>query len=92
MRNRAERRHYNWMKARRKRKIAKEIYRSFNNESWEYYDNLHQYSKNKIHCSRPMCANKTNRKRRNWYGRTYDPPIRDIRKIEKLDYSLEEGE
>ena len=87
-RTRAERRHNNVSKAIRKERIVKEIYSNF--DGW--YDNLHQYSKNKIHCSCPMCASKTNRKRRNWYGRAYDPPIRDIRKIEKLDYNLEEGE
>ena len=91
MRTRAERRHNNWSKARRKRRIAKEIYWTYHESDWEYYNNLHQYSKNKIHCSCPMCASKTNRKRRNWYGAAYDPPIRDIRQIEKLNYSLKEG-
>ena len=49
-------------KALRKRRIAKEIY----HESTEhpYYDNLHQYSKNKIHCSCPMCSPKTRNKGR----------------------------
>ena len=36
-------------KALRKRRIAREIC------GWEMYDNLHQYSKNKVHCSCPMC-------------------------------------
>lgn len=40
-------------KALRKRRIAREIC------GWEMYDNLHQYSKNKIHCSCPLCAGKT---------------------------------
>ena len=40
-------------KALRKRRIAREIC------GWEYYDNLHQYSKNKIHCSCGLCRAKT---------------------------------
>ena len=51
----AERRHNNVTKALRKRKICKHY-------GWDYYDNLHQYSKNKIHCSCPLCAIKTNTK------------------------------
>ena len=49
-------------KALRKRRIAKEIY----HESPEhpYYDNLHQYSKNKIHCDCPCCSPKTRNKGR----------------------------
>ena len=86
MRTRAERRHNSWSKARRKRNICRAAYH------FEWYDNLHQYSKNKIHCSCPMCASKTNRKRKNWYGVGYNPPVRDKRQIEKLDYDLEEGE
>lgn len=44
-------------KALRKRRLDKEV-------SWgcPFYDNLHQYSKNKIHCSCPMCSAKTNNK------------------------------
>ena len=39
-------------KARRKQWIVKHCY------GWDYYDNLHQYSKNKIHCSCPLCQAK----------------------------------
>ena len=47
MRNRAEKRHNDWKKAIRKRRIDRFLdgtspYRQ------DYYDNLHQYSKNKI--------------------------------------------
>ena len=53
-------------KALRKRRLAEAIYRSWKNrneeEAWEYYDNLHQYSKNKIHCSCPLCSAKTRNK------------------------------
>ena len=51
MRNMAEKRHNDWRKAIRKRKIVEEVYQW--SEGW--YDNLHQYSKNKIHCSCPLC-------------------------------------
>ena len=47
-------------KALRKRRIAREIC------GWEMYDNLHQYSKNKIHCSCPLCRAKTNMKNMKW--------------------------
>lgn len=39
----------NWKHALRKRRIAREVLK------WDYYSNLHQYSKNKIHCSCPLC-------------------------------------
>ena len=38
-----------WKHATRKQRTAKHCY------GWDYYDNLHQYSKNKIHCSCPLC-------------------------------------
>lgn len=49
-------------KALRKRRLARGIYHSWGNPEWEYYDNLHQFSKNKIHCSCPMCSTKTRNK------------------------------
>lgn len=39
-------------KARRKQWIAQHCC------GWTSYDNLHQYSKNKIHCSCPLCNGK----------------------------------
>lgn len=58
-----------WRKALRKRRIDSAI-------CWGghlMYDNLHQYSKNKIHCSCPMCSPKTNNKgkRRLKHGNYY---------------------
>ena len=49
-----KRRKHNVSKALRKRNIVKNAY------GWEegYYSSLHQYSKNKIHCSCPMCSAK----------------------------------
>ena len=65
MRTRAERRHNDKKKALRKRYITRNAY-----EIQEYYNNLHQYSKNKIHCSCPMCTQKTNnRGRHKYYGK-----------------------
>ena len=59
-RTRAERRHLNIKKALRKQAIAKHYPLFIGDERYSYYDNLHQYSKNKIHCSCPMCSTKTN--------------------------------
>ena len=46
--DRAYCRRMNWRKALRKRRIV-------HNHGYDFYDNLHQYSKNKIHCSCPDC-------------------------------------
>lgn len=81
-------------KALRKRRIAREIY-SHGSYTCEYYDNLHQYSKNKIHCSCPMCSAKTRNKGKR--GRTahgWNPSKNfkhsDLRKLVRLDYVEEE--
>ena len=72
------------LKALRKRRIDHDIHCCYYYRDTEkdpeagYYKNLHQYSKNKIHCSCPMCASKTNRKRKGNYK------ISDIRKLQKL--------
>ena len=82
MRNRAEKRHNDWKKAIRKKKII-------NAYGWDYYDNLHQYSKNKIHCSCPMCSAKTKNKgkKRLKHG-NYSPSINykisEKRKIDSM--------
>lgn len=82
MRNTAEKRHNDWKKAIRKKKII-------NAYGWDYYDNLHQYSKNKIHCSCPLCRSKTNNKgsrfgpRENW-------SIADTRRIEEMEEQMME--
>ena len=56
--SRARTRYYMWRKARRKQRLDHEL--SWGN--YYFYDNLHQYSKNKIHCSCPMCSPKTRNK------------------------------
>ena len=83
MRTLAEKRHNDVKKALRKRNICREAYK------WEYYNNLHQYSKNKIHCSCPICSAKTNVQSIYKHGRKNWKPS-DIRKINKLNYSIEE--
>ena len=55
----ANKRYHDVTKALRKRRIA-QSYSLFAFTGW--YNNLHQYSKNKIHCSCPMCTAKTNTK------------------------------
>lgn len=73
---RAIHRKNNVHKAIRKRKIATKIYKT------SYYDNLHQYSKNKIHCSCPLCA--FNHKKNGYVNY----PISDIRRISSMNYQL----
>lgn len=71
MRSTAEKRHNDWKKAIRKRKIVNEVY------CWPegWYDNLHQYSKNKVHCSCPLC--------RGW-EKHGEATISDLRKLEEM--------
>lgn len=82
-------------KAERKRRIARRIYRSWNSGfNWEYYDNLHQYSKNKIHCSCPHCSSKTRNKGRrksNNYQRALNYKPSDLRKILAMDADMSES-
>lgn len=81
MRNLAEKRHNDWKKAIRKRKII-------NAYGIDYYDNLHQYSKNKIHCSCPLCRAKTAKTKqvldggKNW-------SISDQRKINSMKEQIQ---
>lgn len=53
MKTRAERRKDDYNKAIRKKNIVE------HNHGYSRYDNLHQYSKNKVHCSCPLCSAKT---------------------------------
>lgn len=87
MRTRAERRHNDWRKAIRKHRIDTEVSGRPSGVIPDLYDNLHQYSKNKIHCSCGMCAcwRKTNNKGRKRkihgnYAPSYNPSMRDRRK------------
>ena len=89
-RSRAFTRHMAITKAKRKRKIAEEVY--CYGKEFPYYDNLHQYSKNKIHCSCLLCSQKTKnkgQKRHNRYSPSINYKISDKRKIMKLQDSFD---
>ena len=79
MRTTAEKRHNDWKKAIRKRKIVNNVYRW--PEGW--YDNLHQYSKNKIHCSCPLCRGLT---------KAGKNTISDRRKLEEMKDQILDNE
>ena len=89
MRPTAEKRHNDYKKAIRKRRIDRETKPS----GWEHdwYDNLHQYSKNKIHCSCPLCSCKTNNKGKkgNW-EHTPNWSISVRRQLDAMNYEDEE--
>lgn len=88
---------YNRDVSRRKALRKKHISDNFWHHAAEYpyYDNLHQYSKNKIHCSCPMCSqkskNKGKRARKN-YNPTHNFKASDVRKFEKMDNEIQEEE
>lgn len=86
MESRALNRYKSYVKAKRKQQLAKEIY--YDGANRPYYDNLHQYSKNKIHCSCPVCSAKTKNKGRksNNYNPTHNHKISEKRKIMAMDY------
>lgn len=74
------------LKALRKQRIDRAVYPY---SEYDWYNNLHQYSKNKIHCSCPMCSTKTRNKGHSRYkgmvpGINYK--ISDIKKIQRLEY------
>lgn len=73
-------------KALRKRNIDRQL----SYDGSEMYDNLHQYSKNKIHCSCPMCSAKTRNKGKRRIAKCYAPSINykisDLRKQQAMDY------
>ena len=95
MSGRAYNRDVSRRKALHKRRIAREIYRYWkrygtDDDNWEYYNNLHQYSKNSIHCSCPACSSKTrNKGRRRYKAGNYAPHINykasDLRKMISMD-------
>ena len=97
-RGRAWRRYKNYTKAKRKRYL--DFYNiywwhqkysnnplDFSGQYVGYYDNLHQYSKNKIHCSCPMCSAKTTNKRAKkvFYAPSWNPTMTDLRKEMAMD-------
>ena len=92
----ARNREVSYRKALRKRRIAREVY-SYGNYICEYYDNLHQYSKNKIHCSCPDCSAKTRnkgnrRKKSGNYSDSIHYKFSDLKKVYAMENDLiEEG-
>ena len=80
-------------KAKRKKRICDYYYW---NREYPYYDNLHQYSKNKIHCSCPMCSAKTRNKGHRRKRKNYAPAINyrrmDMRRQMAMTADLESYE
>ena len=100
-RTRAERRHNDFTKAKRKWRldldtaleISQQPFDKENNNPylgrfWLMYNNLHQYSKNKIFCSCWMCSKKTNPK--NIHGVSNNWSISDRRKLEDMNSQEQE--
>lgn len=82
----AEKRHNDWKKAIRKRQIDRDTQGSSHHKQ-DMYDNLHQYSKNKVHCSCSMCSPKTTKSKRPYShggkgGKNWSPA--DARKVEEM--------
>ena len=81
---------------RRKRDFVHAIRKMAKCDKFPWYDNLHQYSKNKIHCSCPMCSPKTRNKGNRRHGargweHSINYKISDLRKHKDMDYQEEEA-
>ena len=81
-------------KALRKRTISRYDY-YYRVEEKDYYDNLHQYSKNKVHCSCPACQTKTRNKghrryRKGGYHRAINYKRQDLVRMIEMDQDIEE--
>ena len=76
--NRGRRRKLNFSKAKRKKKICHILY------GYDLYEHDNQYSKNKVHCSCPMCSAKSNSK----YGKNWTHS--DLKKIASMNSQLKE--
>ena len=96
MRNRAEKRHNDWKKAIRKRRIDRET----SDSTQDTFDNLHQYSKSHIRCGCGMCKrySKTNNKgpRKRKIHANYAPSknwsVRDRKKITEMQDQILDNE
>lgn len=80
-------------KAMRKKRISDHYWSS---RDHSYYDNLHQYSKNKIHCSCSMCSRKTRnkgkrREKRGNYSRSLCYKASDLRRILSMDDKMRDS-
>lgn len=89
--DRAYHRSKSWSKALRKYHIDRDRTADHNWGLW--YNNLHQYADNKIHCSCPMCSSKTNNKNRSG-ARGWEPSknwsISDQRKLNNMISQVED--
>jgi len=88
----AEKRHNDWKKAIRKCRLDRELDASNRNHK-DIYPHLHQYSKNKIHCSCPLCNPKTAKTKKPYghggrSGKNWSP--NDQRKIEDMKEQSQE--
>lgn len=99
-RPRAWRRYKDYTKAKRKREIDLAVswyptfWPGFSDGEYTFpkrgmYKNLHQYSKNKIHCSCPDCSPRTRNKGRHRNTKKYAPSINysmmDLKKQQSMD-------
>lgn len=84
--SRAETRHQCWRHAIRKQRLVRALQR------FDWYDNLHQYSKNKIHCSCPLCRAKTRNKgkHRSRLAAGLHWDYRDQKRIDSMNQQLNE--
>ena len=91
--DRAYTRAKSWTKALRKYHIDRN--KSGSGTYIPMYDNLHQFSFNKIHCSCNLCSAKTNNKKHNG-PRGWEPSknwsISDQKKINSMESQVEELE
>lgn len=88
-RTRAYNRDMSYRKACKRKRISDECGHRYVNAE-PYYDNLHQYSKNKVHCSCTICSRKTKNKGKKRsvhgnYDRSYNWKNSDLRKIISMD-------
>ena len=72
--NRAERRKSDWHHALHRWRMSP-----------EWYTVLHRYSKGKIHCSCPLCATKSKKRRKVAYGSRINWRLADMRRMIEMD-------
>lgn len=85
--SRAYNRQMSRRKALRKRRISEQYYGI--DREHPYYNNLHQYSKNKIHCSCLLCSRKTRnkgRRNRSNYYKSINYNMPDLKRMIAMDY------
>lgn len=91
MRGRAWRRHKDWARAIRGRRIDRERNPDGAARGDSWYQHLHEYSKGKIFCGCPLCRSKVNNKGRH---RNHFPAknweIADLRRLAEMQYEVEE--